>query len=162
MALVEGDVAPDFSVPATGGRTVSLKDYRGKPFILYFYPKASTRGCTEEACAFQGALAGFSAAGITVIGISPDKMKQIEAFAEKYGLTFPLASDVDHAVAERYGTWVEKSMYGRRYMGVERATFLIGVDGKVVRAWPKVSVTGHANAVLIAVRELGPKWTYSS
>jgi len=155
MALAEGNKAPDFSMPATGGRTVSLDGYKGKPFILYFYPKADTPGCTREACAFQESLPDFSAAGLDVIGVSPDKMKPIEKFADKYKLTFPLASDEDHAVAEKYGTWVEKSMYGRKYMGIERSTFLIGADGKVLKAWRKVSVTGHAEEVLAAVKEAG-------
>jgi peroxiredoxin Q/BCP len=152
MSLAEGDTAPDFQMPATDGRTVSLDGYKGKPFILYFYPKADTPGCTKEACAFQEATPDLQAIGLDVIGVSPDKIKPIEKFAAKYGLTFPLASDEDHAVAERYGTWVEKSMYGRKYMGMERSTFLIGADGKVLKAWRKVSVTGHAENVMKAVR----------
>jgi thioredoxin-dependent peroxiredoxin len=154
MSVAEGDAAPDFSMPASGGRTVSLADYKGKPFILYFYPKADTPGCTKEACAFQECLPNFAAAGIDVIGVSPDKMKPIEKFAEKFKLTFPLASDEDRAVAEKYGTWVEKSMYGRKYMGMERSTFLVGADGKVAKAWRKVSVTGHADDVMKAVKAL--------
>ena len=152
MSLAEGDTAPDFQMPATAGRTVSLEDYKGKPFILYFYPKADTPGCTKEACAFQEAMPHLEEIGLDVIGVSPDKIKPIEKFAAKYGLTFPLASDEDHAVAERYGTWVEKSMYGRKYMGMERSTFLIGPDGKVLKVWRKVSVTGHADDVLKAAR----------
>jgi peroxiredoxin Q/BCP len=155
MALTEGDTAPEFSMPATGGRTVSLADYAGKPFILYFYPKADTPGCTKEACAFQESLPDFSAAGLDVIGVSPDKIKPIERFATKYNLTFPLASDEDHAVAERYGSWVEKSMYGKKYMGIDRSTFLVGKDGKVVKAWRKVSVAGHAEAVMEAAKGAG-------
>jgi peroxiredoxin Q/BCP len=145
-------MAPDFQMPATSGRTVSLEGYRGKPFILYFYPKADTPGCTKEACAFQEAMPKFDEIGLDVIGVSPDKMKPIERFATKYGLTFPLASDEDHAVADRYGTWVEKSMYGRKYMGMERSTFLIGPDGKMLKAWRKVSVTGHADEVMKAAQ----------
>jgi peroxiredoxin Q/BCP len=152
MSLAEGDMAPDFQMPATSGRTVSLEGYRGKPFILYFYPKADTPGCTKEACAFQEAMPKFDEIGLDVIGVSPDKMKPIERFATKYGLTFPLASDEDHAVADRYGTWVEKSMYGRKYMGMERSTFLIGPDGKMLKAWRKVSVTGHADEVMKAAQ----------
>jgi peroxiredoxin Q/BCP len=152
MSLAEGDTAPDFQMPATGGRTVSLDSYKGKPFILYFYPKADTPGCTKEACAFQEASPHLEEIGLDVIGVSPDKIKQIEKFAAKYGLTFPLASDEDHAVAERYGTWVEKSMYGRKYMGMERSTFLIGADGKVLKAWRKVSVTAHADDVMKTAR----------
>jgi thioredoxin-dependent peroxiredoxin len=152
MSLAEGDAAPDFQLPATGGRTVSLNGYKGKAFILYFYPKADTPGCTKEACAFQEASPHLGSIGLDVIGVSPDKIKPIEKFAAKYGLTFPLASDEDHAVAERYGTWVEKSMYGRKYMGMERSTFLIGANGEVLRAWRKVSVTGHADDVLKAAQ----------
>ena len=152
MSLAEGDKAPDFQMPATGGRSVSLAGYKGKPFILYFYPKADTPGCTKEACAFQEAMPHLEAIGLDVIGVSPDKIKPIEKFAAKYSLTFPLASDEDHAVAERYGTWVEKSMYGRKYMGMERSTFLVGADGTVLKAWRKISVTGHADDVMTAAR----------
>ena len=152
MSVQEGDAAPDFEMPASGGRTVSKKSLRGKPFVLYFYPKADTPGCTKEACAFQEAMPKFGEIGLDVVGVSPDKMKPIERFAAKYGLTFPLASDEDHAVADRYGTWVEKSMYGRKYMGMERSTFLIGADGKVLKAWRKVSVTGHADEVMTAAQ----------
>jgi thioredoxin-dependent peroxiredoxin len=152
MSLAEGDMAPDFEMPATGGRTVSLESYSGKPFILYFYPKADTPGCTKEACGFQEATPHLEAVGLNVIGVSPDKIKPIEKFAAKYGLTFPLASDEGHVVAERYGTWVEKSMYGRKYMGMERSTFLIGADGRVLKAWRKVSVTGHVGAVMDSAR----------
>ncbi|HEY4041987.1 MAG TPA: thioredoxin-dependent thiol peroxidase [Rhodopila sp.] len=152
MSIAEGDTAPDFEMPATGGRAVSLGGYKGKPFILYFYPKADTPGCTKEACAFQEAMPKLQEIGLDVIGVSPDKIKPIEIFAAKYGLTFPLASDEAHAVADKYGTWVEKSMYGRKYMGMERSTFLIGADGKVLKAWRKVSVTGHAEAVMEAAR----------
>jgi len=154
MSLAEGEAAPDFAMPATGGRTVSLADMKGKPFILYFYPKADTPGCTKEACAFQEALPQLQAIGLDVIGVSPDKMKPIEKFAEKFGLAFPLASDADHAVAERYGTWVEKSMYGRQYMGMERSTFLIDATGTVLKVWRKVSVTGHAADVMKAAKGL--------
>src|ERR1700679_1444117 len=140
MSVKEGDPAPSFELPATSGRTVSRGAMRGKPFVLYFYPKADTPGCTKEACAFQEALPQLGKIGIDVIGVSPDKIKPIEKFAEKYGLRFPLASDETHAVAEKYGTWVEKSMYGRKYMGMERSTFLIDQNGKVAKAWRKVSV----------------------
>ncbi|HYZ23125.1 MAG TPA: thioredoxin-dependent thiol peroxidase [Rhodopila sp.] len=154
MSVQEGDPAPAFELPATGGRTVRLADMRGRPFILYFYPKADTPGCTKEACAFQEAMPDLQGIGLEVIGVSPDKMKPIETFAAKYNLTFPLASDEDHAVAERYGTWVEKSMYGRTYMGMERTTFLIDGAGKIAKAWRKVSVTGHAADVLQAAKAL--------
>jgi peroxiredoxin Q/BCP len=152
MSLAEGDAVPDFHMQATSGRTVSLSAYKGKPFILYFYPKADTPGCTKEACAFQEATPHLEQIGLDVIGVSPDKIKPIEKFAAKYGLTFPLASDEDHAVADRFGSWVEKSMYGRKYMGIDRSTFLIGADGRVLKIWRKVSVTGHADAVMTAAR----------
>jgi peroxiredoxin Q/BCP len=154
MSVQEGDVAPDFEMPASGGRTVSLAAVKGKPFILYFYPKADTPGCTKEACAFQEALPQLGDIGLDVIGVSPDKMKPIDKFAEKYGLKFPLASDETKTVAEKYGTWVEKSMYGRKYMGMERSTFLVGADGKVKKVWRKVSVTGHAADVIKAAEAL--------
>ena len=154
MSVQDGDMAPDFDMPATGGRNVSLASMEGKPFVLYFYPKADTPGCTKEACAFQEALPQLGKIGLDVIGVSPDKMPPIERFAKKYNLTFPLASDESKAVAERYGTWVEKSMYGRKYMGMERSTFLVGRDGKIVKVWRKVSVAGHAAAVLAAAEGL--------
>ncbi|HEY2619272.1 MAG TPA: thioredoxin-dependent thiol peroxidase [Acetobacteraceae bacterium] len=154
MSVQEGDVAPDFEMPASGGRTVSSKSLHGKPYVLYFYPKADTPGCTKEACAFQEALPQLGRIGLDVIGVSPDKMKPIEKFAEKYGLKFPLASDEVHAVADKFGTWVEKSMYGRKYMGMERSTFLVDKSGKIARAWRKVSVTGHAAEVLTAAQAL--------
>ncbi len=148
MSVQEGDKAPDFSMPACGGRTASLEGMKGRPFVLYFYPKADTPGCTKEACAFQEALPQLGKIGIEVIGVSPDKIKPIEKFAEKYKLSFPLASDEAHAVAEKYGTWVEKSMYGRKYRGMERSTFLIDRQGRIAKAWRKVSVTGHAAEVM--------------
>ena len=154
MSVQAGDPAPDFEMPASSNRTVSLKAMRGKPFVLYFYPKADTPGCTKEACAFQEALPQLGRIGIDVIGVSPDKMKPIEKFAEKYHLTFPLASDETHAVADKYGTWVEKSMYGRKYMGMERSTFLIDQRGRIAQAWRKVSVTNHAAEVLEAAKAL--------
>ena len=154
-SIEAGAAAPEFELAASGGRTVSSAALRGRPYVLYFYPKADTPGCTKEACAFQEALPQLGKIGIDVIGVSPDKMKPIERFAEKFQLTFPLASDEAHVLAEQYGTWVEKSMYGRKYMGMERSTFLIDRDGKVARAWRKVSVTGHAAEVLAAAKALG-------
>jgi len=154
MSLNEGDAAPDFSMPASGGRTVSLADLKGKPFVLYFYPKADTPGCTKEACAFQEALPQLGKLGVPVIGVSKDKMKPIEKFAEKYGLKFPLASDAETQVAEAYGVWVEKSMYGKSYLGMERTTFLVDGAGKIAKIWPKVKVDGHAVAVMEAVAAL--------
>ena len=155
MSLTAGDTAPDFTMPASGGRTVSKAALHGRPFVLYFYPKADTPGCTTEACAFQEALPQLGHIGIEVIGVSKDKMKPIEKFAEKYGLKFPLASDETTGVAEAYGVWVEKSMYGKKYMGLERSTFLIDKTGKIARVWPKVKVNGHAAEVLAAAQALG-------
>jgi peroxiredoxin Q/BCP len=155
MSLTEGDAAPDFEMPASGGRTVRLADYAGKPLLLYFYPKADTPGCTKEACAFQEALPQLGHLGLDVIGVSKDPMKPIEKFAGKYNLTFPLASDETTDVTERYGCWAEKSMYGKKYMGVERSTFLIDKAGKIARVWRKVSVPGHGADVLKAAQALG-------
>ena len=152
---VAGAPAPDFTLPATGGREVSLGGQRGKPLVLYFYPKADTSGCTRQACAFEAALPQLGRLGLAVIGVSPDAMKPIEKFAEKYSLTFPLASDADKAVAGAYGVWVEKSMYGRKYMGMERATFLIDGEGVVRHVWRKVKVEGHAAEVMAAAEALG-------
>ncbi len=154
MSLNVGDAAPDFVMPASFGRTVSLAGLQGRPFVLYFYPRADTPGCTREACAFQEALPQLAHAGIEVIGVSKDKIKPIEKFAEKFGLKFPLASDAATAVAEAYGVWVQKSMYGKTYMGMERSTFLIDAAGKVARVWPKVKVDGHAADVMQAAAAL--------
>lgn len=154
MTIEAGDVAPTFEMPASGGRTVRSADFAGKPYVLYFYPKADTSGCTAEACAFQEALPQFESAGLDVVGVSKDKMKPIEKFAAKYNLTFPLASDETSGVSEAYGTWKEKSMYGRKYMGIERSTFLIGPDGRIARVWRKVSVPGHVVEVAAAARDL--------
>jgi peroxiredoxin Q/BCP len=154
MSLAEGDAAPDFTMPASGGRTVSLGALSGKPFVLYFYPKADTPGCTKEACAFQEALPQLGKLGIEVIGVSKDAMKPIEKFAGKYNLAFPLASDAETQVAEAYGVWVEKAMYGKKYMGMERSTFLVDAAGKIAKIWPKVKVEGHAKAVMEAVADL--------
>lgn len=154
MSVAEGEQAPAFEMPAAGGRTVSLAAMKGRPFVLYFYPKADTPGCTKQACAFQESLPQMEKIGIEVIGVSRDKMKPIEKFAEKYGLTFPLASDETGEASTAYDTWVEKSMYGRKYMGMERSTFLVDKDGKIARIWRKVSVPGHAKAVMEAVAAL--------
>ena len=153
MSVQEGDAAPDFTMPASFGRSVSLAGQAGRAFVLYFYPKADTPGCTKEACAFNEALPQLGHIGLEVIGVSKDPMKPIEKFAEKYGLKFPLASD-DSGVAEAYGVWGEKSMYGKKYMGMERATFLIDQHGKIAKVWPKVKVEGHAAAVMAAAQAL--------
>lgn len=154
MSLTEGADAPDFTLPATSGRTVSLASLKGKPFVLYFYPRADTPGCTKEACAFQEGLPEFGKLDVTVIGVSKDSMKALEKFAEKYTLQFPLASDPEVKVIDAYGAWQEKSMYGKKYMGIERSTVLVDAQGKVARLWPKVKVTGHAEDVLKAVKGL--------
>jgi len=156
--LAVGDAAPDFSMPATGGRTVSLGGLKGSPFLLYFYPKADTPGCTKQACGIQEALPALGSLGgkngLTVIGVSPDPMPPIEKFAAKFNLTFPLASDADKKTAEAYSTWVEKSMYGRTYMGMERSSFLVGADGLIKAIWRKVKPEAHAAQVIAAAREL--------
>jgi thioredoxin-dependent peroxiredoxin len=154
VELAEGDKAPDFDMPASGGRHVSLKSFAGKPFVLYFYPRADTPGCTKEACAFQEALPQLGKIGLDVVGVSKDKMPPIEKFAAKYGLTFPLASDEKSGVAEAYGVWVEKSMYGRKYMGMDRATFLVDAKGRIAKIWRKVKVPGHAAEVMAAAKSL--------
>ena len=154
MPLAIGDLAPDFTLPASGGRTVSRDALKGQPFVLYFYPRADTPGCTQEACAFEEALPQLGATGATVIGVSKDKMKPIEKFAEKYNLTFPLASDPETKVIDAYGAWVEKSMYGKKYMGIERSTVLVDAEGKIAKIWPKVKIAGHAAEVQQAVNEL--------
>jgi peroxiredoxin Q/BCP len=154
LSIAEADPAPDFTLSATGGRTVSLANMKGKPFVLYFYPKADTPGCTKEAQAFEEALPDMAKAGIDVIGVSKDPMKALEKFAEKYTLTFPLASDPDGTVVEAYGAWVEKSMYGKNYMGIDRSTILVGKDGKIAKIWRKVKVPGHAADVMKAASAL--------
>jgi peroxiredoxin Q/BCP len=155
MSLSDGAAAPPFEMPASGGRTVSLAAQAGRPFVLYFYPKADTPGCTKEAQAFQEALPELGAIGVAVIGVSKDAMKPIERFAEKYALSFPLASD-SGGVVEAYGAWVEKSMYGKSYMGVDRSTILVDAKGRIARIWRKVKVPGHAAEVMAAAKALTP------
>jgi peroxiredoxin Q/BCP len=156
MALPDiGQDAPDFELPADGGGTIALSALKGKAVVLYFYPKDDTSGCTTEAVAFTALLPDFEKAGATVIGISPDSAKSHDKFKAKHKLGVRLAADEEKTALEAYGVWVEKSMYGRKYMGVERTTVLIGPDGKVRQVWPKVKVPGHAEAVLEAVRGLG-------
>jgi thioredoxin-dependent peroxiredoxin len=149
-----GDVAPDFNMPASGGRSVSRDALKGQPFLLYFYPKADTPGCTKQACGIQEALPQLGKLNLTVIGVSPDAMPAIEKFARKYALEFPLASDADHIVATAYGTWVEKSMYGKKYMGMERSSFLVGSDGTIKAIWRKVKPEAHAAQVMEAAKAL--------
>lgn len=154
MSVTEGEKAPDFSMATDGDGTVSLKDLMGKNVVLYFYPKDSTPGCTTEACAFRDLMPDFSKVDAEVIGVSKDSIKRHNKFKAKYELPFLLASDADGDVCERYGVWVEKSMYGKKFMGIERATFLIDGKGKVRKVWRKVKVAGHAEAVLEAVQAL--------
>jgi peroxiredoxin Q/BCP len=154
MSVNVGDKAPSFTLPADGGGKVSLKDLKGKTVVLYFYPKDDTSGCTAEACAFRDALPDFSKVKAEIIGISRDPVKSHDKFKAKYDLPFPLASDEDGKVCEAYGTWVEKSMYGRKYMGIERSTFLIDGKGVVRNVWRKVKVPGHAEEVLKAAQAL--------
>jgi peroxiredoxin Q/BCP len=154
MSLSVGDTAPDFTLPTDGGGTVSLSALKGKKVILYFYPKDDTSGCTAEACSFRDGLPYFTGADAVIIGLSKDSVSSHDKFKKKYELPFILASDEASDVCERYGTWVEKSMYGRKYMGIERATFLIGADGKIAEIWHKVKVPGHSDEVLKAVKAL--------
>ncbi len=152
--LAEGDAAPDFTLTRDGGDSVTLSELSPKAVVLYFYPKADTSGCTKEAIAFSGLLPEFEAAGAAVLGISRDAVKKQDKFRDKHDLTTPLLSDEEGAVCEAYGTWVEKQMYGKTYMGIERSTFLIGGDGRLKQIWRKVKVAGHAEAVLDAVKGL--------
>ncbi|GJE28217.1 peroxiredoxin [Methylobacterium organophilum] len=154
MSLKDGDQAPDFTLPGAGGETISLANLKGRKVVLYFYPKDDTSGCTLEAQGFNALTEAFEAAGAVVIGVSPDSVKSHDKFRAKYGLTFPLASDEAKSMLEAYGVWVEKSMYGRKYMGVERTTMLIDPEGRIARIWPKVKVPGHADEVLTAARAL--------
>lgn len=155
MAQIEtGKTAPDFELPGDGGSMIRLSDHRGKAVVLFFYPKDDTTGCTAEATAFSGLAKEFEAAGAVLIGISPDSVKSHDKFKTKHSLTVPLAADEEKTALEAYGVWVEKSMYGKKYMGVERTTVLVAPDGTIARIWPKVKVPGHAEEVLEAVRSL--------
>jgi thioredoxin-dependent peroxiredoxin len=155
MPVIEaGQKAPAFSLPDQHGTTHSLADYAGRPLVLYFYPKDDTSGCTKEACTFQAALPNFDTRRAAVLGVSVLDSASKAKFAKKYALTFPLLADADHAVAERYGAWQQKSMYGRKYMGIARITYLIGPDGRVARRWDSVKPAEHAAEVLAAVTAL--------
>ncbi len=156
VPLGVGDRLPDFDLPASAGRRVSLAGLLGKPFVVYFYPKADTSGCTQEAREFQQALDG-EADATPVIGISRDPLKAIDGFAGKFELRFPLATDEAGTLLEPLGVWVQKSMYGRTYMGVERSTFLLDTTGRITRIWRKVKVPGHAAEVLQAARQAAPQ-----
>ena len=149
-----GQPAPSFTLPRDGGTNVSLADYAGQMVVLYFYPKDDTPGCTTEAIDFSAEAEAFAKAGAVVLGVSRDTVKKHEKFRDKHGLKVALLADEDGAVCEAYGVWVEKSMYGRSYMGIERTTFLIGRDGKIARVWDKVKVKDHAAEVLAAVSGL--------
>lgn len=154
MGPVAGDTAPEVDLPRDGGAQVTLASLKGNPVILYFYPRDDTPGCTKEAIAFTGLLEEFAASGATVLGVSKDTVAKHEKFRDKHDLKIALLSDADGDVCERYGVWVEKNMYGRKSMGIERATYLIDAEGKVAQVWRKVKVPGHAEAVLEAVRGL--------
>jgi thioredoxin-dependent peroxiredoxin len=152
--LMEGDRAPDFRLTRDGGSTVALGDFKGKKLVLYFYPKADTSGCTTEAKDFTRLHKDFVKAGASVVGVSADPVKKQDAFKAKHGLATPLASDESHEMLTAYGVWGEKSMYGRKYMGINRTTVLIGTDGRIARIWSKVKIPGHAEEVLAAVKAI--------
>jgi peroxiredoxin Q/BCP len=149
-----GDIAPVFILPRDGGGEVALADFAGKPVVVYFYPRDDTPGCTTEALGFSAEAEAFAAAGAAVIGISKDSVKSHDKFRDKHGLGVILASDEAGDTAERYGVWREKSMYGKTFLGIERATFLVGPDGRIAGAWHKVKVEGHVAEVLAATRAL--------
>ncbi|TNM62019.1 thioredoxin-dependent thiol peroxidase [Aliirhizobium smilacinae] len=149
-----GDEAPDFTLPGNGARAISLASFRGKPLVLYFYPKDDTTACTTEAISFSHLKPEFEKLGAAVVGVSADSVKKHDNFVSKRELTISLGSDEDTAVSQLYGVWKEKSMYGKTYMGIERTTFLIDAEGRVAKIWPKVKVAGHAEDVLAAARAL--------
>lgn len=152
--LGPGDKAPSFTLPDQNGDPVKLSDFKGQTVVLFFYPRADTPGCTTQACGVRDRRADYEKAGARVIGVSPDEVGAVDKFAGKFDLDFTLLADADHAVAEKYGTWVEKSMYGKKYMGVQRATFIIGPDGKIAKVFPKVQPKQHDDLVLKALAEL--------
>jgi peroxiredoxin Q/BCP len=155
MSTIEaGATAPSFDLPATGGGRISSAQLQGNPYVVYFYPKDDTPGCTKEAIGFSCAYDQFKAAGVEVIGISKDSVASHDKFKAKHGLGFPLASDEAGGLVEAYGVWAEKSMYGKKYMGIDRSTFLVGPDGRVAKVWRKVSVPGHVEEVLEAAKAL--------
>ena len=151
MALEPGDRAPEFTLPDQDGKPVSLADLRGQTVVLYFYPKALTAGCTDQACGVRDHRGDYQRAGAVVLGVSPDPVSKVKRFDEKHGLSFPLLADEDHVVADAYGVWREKSMYGRRYMGVERTTFVIGPDGMIRKVFRRVKPAEHDELVLGAL-----------
>ena len=151
MALTEKDPAPAFSLASTAGKNIGLKDLKGNKIVLYFYPKDDTPGCTKEACNFRDGIADLEKAGAVVLGVSPDDVASHEKFQKKFNLPFALLADTDHAVADAYGVWKEKSMYGKKYMGIERTTFIIDGKGKIAKIFPKVKVDEHHAEVLAAL-----------
>ncbi len=150
--LKAGDPAPDFTLVSDGGQEVSLADYRGQKVVLYFYPKDDTPGCTAEACAFRDDHSDIVAAGAAVLGVSPDMIKSHDKFKAKYNLPFALLSDPDHRVADMYGAWGEKKMFGKSYEGILRSTFIVDEEGKIVKVFPKVTPKGHSREVLAALQ----------
>src|SRR4029077_11320992 len=154
VSLAPGAKAPTFSLPRDGGGKVTLADFKGQNLVLYFYPRADTPGCTLESKAFSGLSKAFAKAGTAVLGVSADPVKAQDAFKAKHGLAIPLASDETHRMLDAYGVWGEKSMYGRKFMGITRTTVLIDANGRIARIWPKVKVEDHAEEVLAAAREL--------
>ena len=149
-----GAKAPTFTLKADDGSTVKLSELRGRPVVLYFYPKDDTPGCTKEACAFRDRCGELKELGATVLGVSPDDVASHARFRDKYNLNFPLLADPDHKIAEKYGAWREKNMYGKKSMGIQRSTFLIDGDGKVAKLWKRVKVDGHDEQVIAALKEL--------
>jgi len=152
MSLIEGQKAPTFKLLDDEGKSVSLADFKGKKIVLYFYPKDDTSGCTLEACNFRDALKDYSSQKIAVIGVSPDSVESHQKFKAKYKLNFPLLSDTERVMVKAYGVWKEKSMYGRKYMGVERTTFIIDGQGKILKIFPKVKVPTHSQDILAALQ----------
>lgn len=151
--LKAGSKAPDFTAFTDTGEKLKLSSLKGRKVVLYFYPKADTPGCTKEACSFRDEMPRFEGADAVILGVSPDPVKAVAKFKQKYSLPFTLLADEDHAVAEKYGVWVEKSMYGKTYMGVARSTFVINAEGRIAAIFPKVKVEGHAAEVLAALAE---------
>lgn len=149
-----GEKAPAFTLPADDGSKVKLSDFKGQPVVLYFYPRDNTPGCTKEACAFRDRSAEIQALGAKVLGVSTDTVESHVKFRDKFELNFPLLADVDHAVAEKYGAWREKNMYGKKSMGIQRSTFLIDANGRVAKVWKRVQVAGHDDQVIEALKEL--------
>ena len=153
MTLKIGDTAPNFTMPADNGQDISLSDFKGKMVVLYFYPKDDTPGCTKEACNFTENQSQFNDLGAHIIGVSKDSVAKHQKFKKKYSLTFPLASDENTDICEKYGVWTEKSMYGKKYMGIERTTFLIDGNGVIRQIWSKAKVDGHSGEVIAAVND---------